>query len=582
MVHPNQSRLTIHRMDDDVHFSKLTRADNAAFNSYDSQHAPLCLPNTRTELLDDIKAWARKPSEKTIFWLSGMAGTGKSTIARSIATFFSDNQTLAGSFFFKRGGGEASRAAQFCTTLALQFAEFSPALARTISKVISSRPSIATQTMRDQWRYLIFEPLSSIKAGALPAKVVIVIDALDECEGDDDVRLVLRLLTQLKDCRNVKVQVLLTSRPETSIRFGFREMPEIMHRDLALHTISRSIVEKDIELFYRHELEKIGRERKVTKPWPSDANIITLVTYAEGLFQYAATVCAFVGGDRRISPSKRLEGLLQGSSSAPISKLDAMYLQVLQNYVTVEYSGDEAEKQELAMSFKTFVGAIVVLTDSLSASSLCNLLSGPASGADPEELLESTLLPLASLLDVVESDPDWPIRPLHDSFRGFLLHPDRCIENQFQINAAATHRLIFDGAIDLMSRALKNDICGLKHPGTLAKDIEKTNIEYRISKELQYACRNWALHLRNCATAERRGVQLYQFLTTNFLQWLEVLSIIGYLYDAIGMIVSVQELFKVKFIQKIRCSYTCTNLEMLSPAATPTSKTFWKTPGGSS
>ena len=56
---------------------KLKVAKGAAFDSYHDE----CLPGTRTELLCEIKEWAESPHRKCIFWLNGMAGTGKSAIS---------------------------------------------------------------------------------------------------------------------------------------------------------------------------------------------------------------------------------------------------------------------------------------------------------------------------------------------------------------------------------------------------------------------------------------------------------------------------------------------------------------------
>ncbi|MCJ1279827.1 hypothetical protein MMC21_007651 [Puttea exsequens] len=68
--------------------SLLPFATNAPFNSYDHQHEPACLPNTRVDLLRDIYNWADREGrqdERCIFWLNGLAGTGKSTISCTVA-----------------------------------------------------------------------------------------------------------------------------------------------------------------------------------------------------------------------------------------------------------------------------------------------------------------------------------------------------------------------------------------------------------------------------------------------------------------------------------------------------------------
>ncbi|ORY58143.1 uncharacterized protein BCR38DRAFT_489623 [Pseudomassariella vexata] len=60
-------------------------AQGAAFDSHDEEHNPTCLQETRVELLREINEWIQNPNTEAIFWLNGMAGTGKSTISRTLA-----------------------------------------------------------------------------------------------------------------------------------------------------------------------------------------------------------------------------------------------------------------------------------------------------------------------------------------------------------------------------------------------------------------------------------------------------------------------------------------------------------------
>ncbi|KAF9642863.1 hypothetical protein BDM02DRAFT_3063174, partial [Thelephora ganbajun] len=58
-----------------------------------------CLKGTRGAVLDSIELWARNFHEPYVYWLNGLAGTGKSTIAQTIAErIFADGQ-LRASFF---------------------------------------------------------------------------------------------------------------------------------------------------------------------------------------------------------------------------------------------------------------------------------------------------------------------------------------------------------------------------------------------------------------------------------------------------------------------------------------------------
>ena len=64
--------------------SRLPFVHGAAFGSFSDELEPLCHPETRIALLEEIKEWAMESGSKCIFWLNGMAGTGKSTISRTV------------------------------------------------------------------------------------------------------------------------------------------------------------------------------------------------------------------------------------------------------------------------------------------------------------------------------------------------------------------------------------------------------------------------------------------------------------------------------------------------------------------
>jgi len=120
--------------------AKANSADGAAFNSLLWQHESSCLQNTRYGLTIDIMHWSGNPYDACIFWLSGMAGTGKSTISRTVARRWYDESRLGASFFFSRGQGDLANASKFFSTLACSWHTHSPASPPPFEKLYSTIP----------------------------------------------------------------------------------------------------------------------------------------------------------------------------------------------------------------------------------------------------------------------------------------------------------------------------------------------------------------------------------------------------------------------------------------------------------
>jgi hypothetical protein len=326
---------------------RLPSAADAPFNSYNKQHAPTCLPDTRVDLLQEIYDWADGQDERCIFWLNGLAGTGKSTIARTVAHRYFDQKRLGASFFFSRGGGDVGHAGKFFMSFAVQLARNIPQIQRFISDAVIEQNDIANQSLRDQWRQVVLRPLSRLDSSSSPSSYVLIVDALDECDSEDDIRMILQLLTEARTLKTVRLRVFLTSRPEIPIRHGFRHIPEAEHEDFVLHNISLVIINHDISIFLEYNLEAIRQERPLEAGWPGEQVIRRLVQNAGGLFLWAATACRCIReGKKRQVIKDRLSSVLQsnGSVTEPEKHLNEIYITVLRHSIPTEFSDEEKEE----------------------------------------------------------------------------------------------------------------------------------------------------------------------------------------------------------------------------------------------
>jgi hypothetical protein len=142
-----------------------------------------------------------------------------------------------------------SHAAKFFTSLAVQLANSIPSLRPYICDAISNNKDIASQSFRDQWSQLILFPWSKLNSGLSPSSYVLVIDALDECDKDEHIRMILLLLAEARTLKTARLRVLLTSRPEIPIRHGFYQIPDAQHQDFVLHSVLPTIINRDISIF---------------------------------------------------------------------------------------------------------------------------------------------------------------------------------------------------------------------------------------------------------------------------------------------------------------------------------------------
>lgn len=508
-------------------------ASGAAFDSHAEEHNARCHPDTRTELLRQIQEWANDPQAESIFWLNGRAGTGKSTISRTVATSFERDGLLGASFFFKRGEGDRGKAGLVFPTIARQLVQKIPALVSSVRQTIDADPDVPKKALRDQFEKLILQPLGSIHR---TTAIVIVIDALDECDGDDDVETVITLLAQAKVVRPVRLKIFITSRPELPIRLGFNhEDVKGKYQDLALHQISEQVVEQDISTFLAYELARIKDKYNKLVPgylqlpldWPGKNDIRTLAQMAVPLFIFAATVCRFVDDRGMPNPAKRLKEILEYQAETPnsrLDKLDATYLPVL-NRLTSGRANVE-DKAEVLAKFRNVVGPVVLLAQPLSVRSLAGLL-----GVEPEGVY-ILLNSLHSVLDIPSLE-DAPVRLFHLSFRDFLIDPAKRTKNEFWIDEAKYHKTLAERCIQVMGQHLKRDVCGLKDPGMLRSEVDQQTINANLSPAVQYACQYWVHHLKE----SKHGVQdddfVHTFLTSHLLSWLEALSLLERLSDGV-------------------------------------------------
>ena len=529
-------------MDRKIVLDRLPVAEGASFDSQAEEHNPTCLPTTRIELLQQISRWADDPLAESIFWLNGMAGTGKSTISRTVAQSFAKKGHLGASFFFKRGEADRGGLAKFFTTLAADLVVREPATASHIKDALDEDPSITTKNAREQFSKLFQQPLSKATSSQKDGPVVVVVDALDECESDAAIKLIIRLFSSTTvGGQSSRMKIFLTSRPELPPRVGFGAIAGA-YKDVILHEIDEPVVERDISTFLKYELASIREEyndsapgnRQLSPDWPKKSDIKSLATMAVPLFIFAATVCRFIADRKYGNPERQLIKVLSNQTKSHGSSLAETYLLVLRQQII---GLNKQEEKETLREFGNIVGPIIVLATPLPTSALAQILGIPGPTIDDRLAL------LHSVLSVPPS-ADSPVRLLHLSFRDFLVDSYRREDNIFWIDERQTHAKMAYKCLSVLG-CLKRDICEMGAPGKPRSAISSNDIKTYMPPELQYACLYWVYHTHQAGIRIGDSEPIHNFLACHFLHWIQALSLIGKVAEGLGLIKTLQSLINV-------------------------------------
>lgn len=514
-----------------------------------SQHAPLCYDGTRKSILNEIADWANDVDGETFFLLHGPAGTGKSTIARSIANQLVTNPTattrLGASYFFITPSPK-----RFFPTIAARLLHSIPQLKRHLWNSLEgcgwlSKAEIEGKDCEQQLETLILNPVRSLsKQSSDKWSRTIVVDALDKCEKGYIPTICTQLL-RLHGLDSVRLRIFLTSRSHGTIVQIFKDFEEKgITRSLSMLKYS-SETSVDIAKVLEANFAGIRKRKNIEEGWPAPTDLhhlVNLATRPSPLFIYAATVCRYVDNVMiSTNPVSRLRHWLDNVKNA--SKLDQQFNYMYKEVLDEARVGlDRHEKQLL----EDVLRSIALLFTPLSSKCLAALLGKNDRDVD-------CLLPnLHAVLDIQHGGP---VKILHESFRDYLLDQ----EGAFRVDALETHMMLTRNCMDRMKRnskgpsnGLHRDMYGNGDYSTTTNGIGHATNNF-IPPDLEYSCLNWVNHLQSFQqdlgqiVDEDRNEALLQempallkdvqtLLDEHFLHWIETLSLLGRLSDGISSI----------------------------------------------
>ena len=375
---------------------------------------------------------------------------------------------------------------------------------------------------------LLVNPLCSANVST-----VIVIDALDECKDEHSESAILVVLGRLVP-KTPRVKFFVTSRPEMHITAGFcSPLLKRATHTFILHQVESSTIDEDIRCFFSHELYGLAQQHGGMDGWPTDEEVNSLCQRAAGFFVYAVATVNFL--DHHLQDPWDQLGTIMASPESTVhegetelkayASLDSLYMSILQRSFHKNKANDDA-------MVRSVLSAAILVVNPLSLSAIATL-----TGFHHNQV--HRLFGLIQSLLILPEDPNLPIQPFHKSFPDFIMDPTRCVDTRFHISPNYHTELVLS-CLDLMDKLLKRNMCSIPNYAlnSEVEDLPKRVKESGIHGALEYACRSWHKHL--IMTRHRTSdvlSALCRFIEGKFLFWLEVLSVLGVVGDAVHALI---------------------------------------------
>ncbi|KAJ7757924.1 hypothetical protein B0H16DRAFT_1314211 [Mycena metata] len=444
------------------------------------------MDGTRVAIIQDLVTHLTSTSDLyRVVMLSGVAGSGKSTIAKTVATILAEEEnTLAASFSFSRDHTDRREINHLATTFARQLAGYSPSCCAHLIEVLETdRTGIFDTEPWLQFQKLFVETLGKLPLGLKPW--VICLDALDEC-GEDHGQKFLRWLSDSIHQIPAHIRFFLTGRPEVPSYLGFDKLLNLTHQ-VVLDKVDPIIVQHDIQLYVEQSLN--GNNWITHYPWKiqtKQAEEIT--TLAKGLFVFAATAVRYVlAGIPQTPPQESVDDLLDGEV---LTDLHDLYLRILNYAIPSAAAPRGRQAQRAHVRTMKILSTILLLLKPLDCQSLADLL----------ELDKSVVLgilhPLSAVIHVSDA-PGTTIRIIHLSFREFMISYVQVARPEILCGTDDQQRTLVFTLMKVLDTHLKFNICDL--PTSYLQNSNMPDFQWRldnyIPSHIRYAAQFWTDHL---------------------------------------------------------------------------------------
>ena len=469
-----------------------------------------CMRGTRGFFLDQVISWATKESSKkeesNTYWIYGLPGIGKTTLAHSICARLHEKNHLAGAFFCQRDHGRLNEAANILPTLIYKLAILFPPFRRLVAGCLRDNPNLVPGSMKP---FLLLGLICQLPS---PPKrtLVLVIDGFDQC-GDSHTRPgILRALIHAA-AHAPWLKIIITSRPESDIHHFFDSLIRSSHKRYDL--VADHDAPSDLRTFASMRFELVESKRSLSRGWPDSSHFSQVISRAGGLFIFieaitrALVLC-------RPPPNEYLRAVLKGLEGTGLISLYGLYSRIL-----------KAQIVHSAAEFQRMIRVILLV-------------------APQRPLCDETIAELAAVsLDLVrmwvtdldpllyrDNDADGGIRVRHPSVANFFLSDD--YHSDYHVDLRDSNVELGITCLEKMIKQLRFNICKLDDSRLANTDVHdlRSRARENISDALQYSSLYWSNHL--CFDGDNGDQRVWKSLRKFFegpyvLFWIEALSVMG-------------------------------------------------------
>lgn len=457
--------------------------------------------------------WDVKDDEQTrMLWIKGDAGTGKTMLMMGI---------LRELEFRAKQIGDATTTYFFIQATDARLSNATTILRGLVWLLLDQRKSLISH-IRDKYKtagkvlfedknafFALAEALKSILEDETAPRIILAVDALDECDEQSKPGLLdlVELLAEITQGSS-KLKVLLSSRRgRAAIETKLNSIQEPKRVNLELDA---ALLTGPVNAYIDHKVLELGQNGYTQETQSSVTEILR--TKANGTFLWVALVC------------KELEEVEGYDALEVLTEMPPGLKELYERMMTMI---NRLKRSDPGFC-KAVLAAVMTAFRPLQLEEL-----GPQAGLRANVPSATIVKKCGSFLTV----RDDTVYFVHQSAKDYL------VEEIYHGDIVDEHVKMTERAIDVLDPTLRRNISGLSSVGALAESVETSQID-PLSKA-EYASMYWSDHLfeskpSDASTISRLCERVNRFFETKFLHWLEALSLLRQLS------VGVSSLSKVK------------------------------------